>query len=70
MRYTILLVLAIATVHVYRMRDSPLIMKKRKAAIIAVMEKETQTYIERDFEGYVFYPCAGFSEYEINCRSR
>jgi len=25
--------------------------EKEKAAIIAVMEKETQTYIDRDFEG-------------------
>jgi hypothetical protein len=49
MRYTILLVLAIATV-MFTGCEQPIDYEAEKAAIIAVMEKETQTYIDRDFE--------------------
>ena len=50
MRYTILLFLAIAAVS-FTGCEQPIDYEKERAAIIAVMEKETQTYIDRDFEG-------------------
>ena len=50
MRYTILTILAIAAVS-FTGCEQPIDYEKEKAAIIAVMEKETQTYIDRDFEG-------------------
>ena len=50
MRYTILLILVIAAVS-FTGCEQPIDYEKERAAIIAVMEKETQTYIDRDFEG-------------------
>jgi len=50
MRYTILSTLIIAAFAVTGC-EKALDYEKEKAAIIAVMEKETQTYIDRDFEG-------------------
>ena len=50
MRYTILSVLIIAAFAISGC-EKALDIEKEKAAIIAVMEKETQTYIDRDFEG-------------------
>ena len=50
MRYTILFILAIAAVS-FTCCEQPIDYEKERAAIIAVMEKETQTYIDRDFEG-------------------
>jgi hypothetical protein len=50
MKYTILsafILIAIA----FTGCEQPIDYEKEKAAIIAVMEKETQTYIDRDFEG-------------------
>jgi len=50
MRYTILSALIIA-VFALTGCETAIDYEKEKAAIIAVMEKETQTYIDRDFEG-------------------
>jgi hypothetical protein len=50
MRYTILSALIIAAFAVTGC-EKALDIEKEKAAIMAVMEKETQTYIDRDFEG-------------------
>ena len=50
MRSTILLILVIAAVS-FTGCEQPIDYEKERAAIIAVMEKETQTYIDRDFEG-------------------
>jgi len=50
MRYTILLILVIAATS-FTGCEKPIDYEKERAAIIAVMEKETQTYIDRDFEG-------------------
>ncbi len=50
MRYTILCMLAIIIV-AFTGCEQPLDYEKEKAAIIEVMNKETQTYIDRDFEG-------------------
>ena len=50
MRYTILSTLLIAAFAISGC-EKALDIEKEKAAIIAVMEKETQTYIDRDFEG-------------------
>ncbi len=50
MRYTILCMLAIIIV-AFTGCGQPLDYEKEKAAIIEVMDKETQTYIDRDFEG-------------------
>jgi hypothetical protein len=50
MRYTILSALII-TAFAISGCEKALDYEKEKAAIIAVMEKETQTYIDRDFEG-------------------
>ena len=50
MRYTILSALIIAAFAVTGC-EKAFDIEKEKAAIIAVMEKETQTYIDRDFEG-------------------
>jgi len=50
MRYTILSALIIAAFAVTGC-EKAIDYEKEKAAIIAVMEKETQTYIDRDFEG-------------------
>ena len=50
MRYTILAVLIIAAFAVTGC-EKAIDYEKEKAAIIAVMEMETQTYIDRDFEG-------------------
>ena len=50
MRYTILFILAIAAVS-FTGCEQPIDYEKERAAIIALMEKETQTYIDRDFEG-------------------
>jgi hypothetical protein len=50
MRYTILSALIIA-VFALNGCEKAIDYEKEKAAIIAVMEKETQTYIDRDFEG-------------------
>ena len=50
MRYTILSALLIAAFAISGC-EKALDIEKEKAAIIAVMEKETQTYIDRDFEG-------------------
>ena len=50
MKYTILsicILLALA----FTACEQPIDYEKEKAAIIAVMETETQTYIDRDFEG-------------------
>lgn len=50
MKYTILSALIIAAFAVTGC-EKAIDYEKEKAAIIAVMEKETQTYIDRDFEG-------------------
>lgn len=50
MRYTILSALIIAAFAITGCEQA-IDYEKEKAAIIAVMEKETQTYIDRDFEG-------------------
>ena len=50
MRYTILLILAVAAVS-FTGCEQAIDYEKERAAIIAVMLKETQTYIDRDFEG-------------------
>ena len=50
MRYTILSALLIAAFAISGC-EKAIDYDKEKAAIIAVMEKETQTYIDRDFEG-------------------
>jgi len=50
MRYTILSALIIA-VFAFTGCEKAIDYEKEKAAIIAVMEMETQTYIDRDFEG-------------------
>jgi hypothetical protein len=50
MRYTILFILAILAFS-FTGCEKPIDYEKERAAIIAVMEKETQTYIDRDFEG-------------------
>ena len=50
MKYTILFALIIAVFTISGCEEA-LDIEKEKAAIIAVMEKETQTYIDRDFEG-------------------
>ena len=50
MRYTILLILVMAAVS-FTGCEQPIDYEKERTAIIAVMEKETQTYIDRDFEG-------------------
>ena len=50
MKYTILTVFVLAAI-VFTGCEQPIDYEKEKAAIIAVMEKETQTYIDRDFEG-------------------
>ena len=50
MRYTILFIFLVAAVS-FTGCEQPIDYEKERAAIIAVMEKETQTYIERDFEG-------------------
>ena len=50
MRYTILSALIIAAFALAGCEEA-IDYEKEKAAIIAVMEKETQTYIDRDFEG-------------------
>ena len=50
MRYTILLILAIGAI-AFTGCEQPIDYEKEREAIIAVMEKETQTYIDRDFEG-------------------
>ncbi len=50
MRYTILSTLLIAAFAISGC-EKALDIEKEKAAIIAVMDKETQTYIDRDFEG-------------------
>jgi len=50
MRYTILSTLLIAVFAISGC-EKAFDLEKEKAAIIAVMEKETQTYIDRDFEG-------------------
>ncbi len=50
MRYTILSALIIAAFALSGC-EKAIDYEKEKAAIIAVMEKETLTYIERDFEG-------------------
>jgi hypothetical protein len=50
MKYTILSVLILSAI-AFTGCEQPIDYEKEKAAIIAVMEKETQTYIDRDFEG-------------------
>ena len=50
MRYTILSALLIAAFAISGC-EKAIDYDKEKAAIIALMEKETQTYIDRDFEG-------------------
>ncbi len=50
MKYTILSALIIAAFAVTGC-EKAIDYEKEKAAIIALMEKETQTYIDRDFEG-------------------
>lgn len=50
MKYTILTVFILAAI-VFTSCEQPIDYEKERAAIIAVMEKETQTYIDRDFEG-------------------
>ena len=49
MKYTILTVFVLAAI-VFTGCEQPVDYEKEKAAIIAVMEKETQSYIDRDFE--------------------
>jgi hypothetical protein len=50
MRYTILSTLLIAAIAISGC-EKAIDYDKEKAAIIALMDKETQTYIDRDFEG-------------------
>lgn len=50
MKYTILSLLILAAL-AFSGCEQPIDYEKERAAIIAVMEKETQTYIDRDFEG-------------------
>lgn len=50
MKYTILFAFILAA-FAFSGCEQPIDYEKEKAAIIAVMEKETQTYIDRDFEG-------------------
>jgi len=50
MKYTILFALIIAAFAISGC-EKAIDYEKEKAAIIALMEKETQTYIDRDFEG-------------------
>jgi len=50
MKYTILATIIIAA-FAFTGCEQPIDYEKEKAAIIAVMEKETSTYIDRDFEG-------------------
>ena len=50
MKYTILATIILAA-FVFTGCEQPIDYEKEKAAIIAVMEKETSTYIDRDFEG-------------------
>lgn len=49
MKYTILLVFILAA-FAFTGCEQPIDYEKEKAAIIAVMEKETQSYIDRDFD--------------------
>ena len=49
MKYTILSVFVLAAM-VFTGCEQPIDYEKEKAAIIAVMEKETQSYIDRDFD--------------------
>jgi hypothetical protein len=49
MRYTILFIMAIIAM-VYPGCDQPIDYEKERAAIIRVVNEETQTYIDRDFE--------------------
>lgn len=49
MKYTILSVFVLAAM-VFTGCEQPIDYEKEKATIIAVMEKETQSYIDRDFE--------------------
>jgi hypothetical protein len=50
MKYTILSAFILAA-FAFTGCEQPIDYEKERAAIIAVMEKETQTYIDRDFEG-------------------
>ena len=50
MRYTILLHLAICIIAVTGCTEAPMDMEKERAAIIAVINQETDAYLERDFE--------------------
>lgn len=50
MKYTILFAFVLAA-FAFTACEQAIDYEKEKAAIIAVMEKETQTYIDRDFEG-------------------
>ena len=50
MKYTILSAFILAAI-AFTGCEQAIDYEKEKAAIIAVMEKETQTYIDRDFEG-------------------
>jgi hypothetical protein len=50
MKYTILFALIIAAFAISGCEEA-IDYEKEKAAIITLMEKETQTYIDRDFEG-------------------
>ncbi len=50
MRYTILLLLAIGIVAVTGCTEAPIDIEKERAAIIAVINQETDAYIERDYE--------------------
>lgn len=49
MRYTILFMMVVIAM-AFTGCEQPVDFEKEKAAIIKVMEKETQTYIDRDFE--------------------
>lgn len=49
MKYTILTVFVLVAI-LFTGCEQPVDYEKEKAAIIAVMEKETQSYIDRDFE--------------------
>jgi hypothetical protein len=50
MRYTILLFLAIGMVALSGCSEKPIDLEKEKAAIIAVINEETDAYLERDFD--------------------
>ena len=50
MKYTILATIILAA-FAFTGCEQPIDYEKEKAAIIAVMEKETSTYIDRDFDG-------------------